>query len=109
MEKTLDDISRPAPVPAPVRLSDVARAELTAKAHKAYSPVDNVCVALEPLGSDHIRNMRKRTGLSQAEFATKYGFNLSTLKKWEQGQSLPTGGAQALLRECAGEPQMEVA
>jgi DNA-binding XRE family transcriptional regulator len=34
-----------------------------------------------------VRKMRLRTGLSQAQFATKFGFPPATLRNWEQGRS----------------------
>lgn len=37
----------------------------------------------------HVRELRDSTGLTQAAFAKKYGIPLSTLRKWEQGESSP--------------------
>ncbi len=36
-----------------------------------------------------IRELRNKTGLSQREFAKRYGIPLSTLRKWEQGDAKP--------------------
>ena len=36
-----------------------------------------------------IRELRDFTGLSQSAFAKRYGIPLSTLRKWEQGESSP--------------------
>lgn len=36
-----------------------------------------------------IKDFRKETGLSQVEFAKKYGFNLRTLQDWEQERCNP--------------------
>lgn len=36
-----------------------------------------------------IKHLRKMLGLSQSQFAKTYGFNLDTLKKWEQGAHSP--------------------
>ena len=36
-----------------------------------------------------IKELRIKTGLSQREFASKYGIPLSTLRKWEQGEAKP--------------------
>lgn len=36
-----------------------------------------------------IRELRDSTGMSQAEFAKTYGIPISTLRKWEQGDSAP--------------------
>lgn len=37
----------------------------------------------------HIRELRDKTGLTQKAFAQRYGIPLSTLRKWEQGESSP--------------------
>lgn len=44
------------------------------------------------------RGVRKRLGLSQADFAAKIGVSLNTIRNWEQGKRGPTGAAIALLR-----------
>lgn len=36
-----------------------------------------------------IRELRDATGMTQKEFAQMYGIPLSTLRKWEQGESSP--------------------
>lgn len=36
-----------------------------------------------------IKELRLETGLTQKEFAGRYGIPLSTLRKWEQGDSFP--------------------
>ena len=60
-----------------------------------------------------IKEMRAKTGMTQKEFADTYGIPVSTLRKWEQGESTPpeyvTGmiaralpGTDSELREIAG-------
>jgi putative transcriptional regulator len=41
--------------------------------------------------------IRRKTGLSQARFAKRYGIKLRTLQDWEQGRYRPTTMARALL------------
>ena len=36
-----------------------------------------------------VKELRKKTGLSQSKFAEKYKINLWTLKNWEQGKGEP--------------------
>lgn len=36
-----------------------------------------------------IKELRENTGLTQTAFAMKYGIPVSTLRKWEQGESRP--------------------
>jgi putative transcriptional regulator len=51
-----------------------------------------------------VRAMRKRLGLSQAAFATKFGFQPATLRNWEQGRTRPDGPARVLLAVIARHP-----
>lgn len=44
-----------------------------------------------------VREIRSQTGLSQTEFAKRYGFSVSTLRKWEQGKRTPDRSAKILL------------
>jgi putative transcriptional regulator len=37
-----------------------------------------------------VRAIREKLGLSQAEFAAKFGFPLATLRGWEQGRREPS-------------------
>lgn len=39
--------------------------------------------------SDRIKELRKKTGLSQSKFAAKFGIPVRTLQQWEQGISAP--------------------
>jgi putative transcriptional regulator len=41
--------------------------------------------------------IRERTGLSQSDFARRYGFSKRTLQEWEQMRREPTGAARVLL------------
>jgi putative transcriptional regulator len=48
--------------------------------------------------------IRKKLRLSQAEFATRFGFKLDALQNWEQGRRRPDGAARAFLRVIEREP-----
>jgi putative transcriptional regulator len=50
------------------------------------------------LGGDDIRALRKRSGMTQQQFATAFGIGLGTLQKWERGERRPSGAAKSLLR-----------
>ena len=45
-----------------------------------------------------VRRVRRRAGLSQAEFARRIGISVATVRGWEQGKLLPQGAARAVLR-----------
>jgi putative transcriptional regulator len=44
-----------------------------------------------------VAEIRERTGLSQARFATLLGVSVRTLQDWEQGRRAPSGAARTLL------------
>ena len=52
-----------------------------------------------------IKAIRGRLGLTQQEFASRFGFNITTLSHWEQGRRVPDGTARAYLRVIDREPQ----
>ena len=39
--------------------------------------------------SEKIKELRKKTGLSQSKFSAKFGIPVRTLQQWEQGISAP--------------------
>src|SRR3989344_2777516 len=39
----------------------------------------------------NVRAIRRKSGLSQSQFAALIGVNLRTLQNWEQGRTRPTG------------------
>lgn len=52
-----------------------------------------------------VRAVRRQLGLSQTEFASKFGFQPATLKNWEQGRTRPDGPARVLLTVIARHPE----
>jgi len=52
-----------------------------------------------------VREVRTRMGLSQAQFATKFGFPPATLRNWEQGRSRPDASTRVLLAVIAKHPE----
>jgi predicted RNase H-like HicB family nuclease len=49
---------------------------------------------------------RKRTGLSQSNFARAIGIGIGTLRNWEQGRVKPKGTAETLLRIIERHPEI---
>ena len=45
-----------------------------------------------------VANIRKKTKMTQREFSKSFSIPLSTLRQWEQGQRVPQGPAQTLLK-----------
>ena len=53
----------------------------------------------------NVRDVRQRMGLSQAQFATKFGFPPATLRNWEQGRARPDTPTRVLLAVIAEHPE----
>lgn len=51
-----------------------------------------------------VRAIRRRLGLTQAEFARRFGFSPGSVRNWEQGHRTPQGPARVLLRVIDREP-----
>ena len=52
---------------------------------------------------------RRKTGLSQSQFAQLIGVSVRTLQGWEQGRKEPSGAARTLLAVAAMNPQAVLA
>ena len=51
------------------------------------------------------RAIRRKLGMSQAEFARSFLLNVRTVQDWEQGRAQPEGPARVLLTIIAREPE----
>lgn len=52
---------------------------------------------------------RRKTGLSQSQFAALMGVSVRTLQGWEQGRKQPSGAARTLLAIASMNPRALVA
>jgi putative transcriptional regulator len=50
------------------------------------------------------RAVRRKLGLTQEQFAARFGIPLPTLRGWEQGNRAPRGSARILLRVIERDP-----
>jgi putative transcriptional regulator len=66
---------------------------------------DNVRVRLVKVPEVDVRKVRTKMGLSQAQFAIKFGFPPATLRNWEQGRSRPDAPTRVLLAVIARHPE----
>lgn len=55
-----------------------------------------------------VKTIRNRTGLTQKDFASTFGFGVDQLKQWEQGRSRPVQAMRAYLLLINSEPQKMV-
>lgn len=52
-----------------------------------------------------VKAIRTKLGLTQQGFAARFGFNINTLRHWEQGRRLPEGPTRAYLLVIDREPE----
>ena len=52
-----------------------------------------------------VRAIRAKLGMTQEEFAGRFGFSINTLRHWEQGKRRPEGAARAYLLVIARVPK----
>lgn len=95
------------------RLAAMKETEVVARARKDRDarPVSRARLSefqRVTLTPKEIRNIRRRSGLSQTAFTTRYGLNLRTLQDWEQGRAQPDGPARAYLLVIDREPRAVV-
>lgn len=67
-------------------------------------PVRVTMVSVERRPMVDVRALRRKLGLSQSEFATRFGFAPATVRNWEQGRTQPDGPARTLLAVIAHHP-----
>jgi putative transcriptional regulator len=52
-----------------------------------------------------VQGIRERMGLSQSEFARRFGFARASVRNWEQGRREPEGPARILLAVIEDNPR----
>jgi len=52
----------------------------------------------------NVAGLRQRMGLTQEQFAARFGFSVATLRHWERGDRKPQGAALVLLNVIEREP-----
>ena len=72
----------------------IARGEMDSASYRLHVPT-----------KINVRAMRQKLGMTQEEFAIRYGLTLARVRDWEQGRSAPDGAARAYLRVIEKEPE----
>jgi putative transcriptional regulator len=52
-----------------------------------------------------VKALRRALGLTQEEFAARYGIPIGTLRDWEQGRTQPDRPARAYIKVIASNPE----
>ena len=87
---------------------DPARVDATTDEDIAAHQVADEAEAMQD-AAKFARRVRKRLGLSQAEFSRRIDVSLDTIRNWEQGKRCPTGAAKALLKVLDKAPEAALA
>ena len=61
---------------------------------------------VHPPSDVDVRELRKRLGLTQQEFAAEFGFGLARVRDWEQGRSQPDGALRSYLKVIERDPKL---
>jgi putative transcriptional regulator len=108
VQKTRDDLDLSAVDWSALKKVSDARIEAQALAADDCPPFTDDEIAratwVRPVVADDVKAIRGRLGLSQEQFAARFGFSVETLRNYEQGHRRPTGPASVLLRVIASEP-----
>ncbi|MBR1152873.1 DNA-binding transcriptional regulator [Bradyrhizobium sp. JYMT SZCCT0428] len=67
--------------------------------------VPAAAAAVENAPLPAVRDLRRRSRLTQLEFAARLGVPVETIRNWEQGKRAPRGPARALLAVIAHSPE----
>ena len=87
---------------------DPVRVDATTEADLARQAASDEAEAMQE-AAKFARRVRKRLGLSQAEFSERIDVSLDTIRNWEQGKRSPTGAAKALLKVLDKAPEAALA
>ncbi len=66
---------------------------------------ERVRVSLVHVPEVDLRKLRQKMGLSQTQFAAKFGLPPATLRNWEQGRARPDAPTKVLLAVIARHPE----
>ncbi len=72
----------------------IARGEADPTTYRIHVPTDV-----------DVRKIRQQLGLSQDEFAARFGLSVATVREWEQNRRRPEGAARVLLTVIEKEPE----
>jgi putative transcriptional regulator len=90
----------------PLNKTDLAKYEATRDlAAELLQSVREMKAGHVQVVSSPVIEARKKTGLSQSQFAALMGVSVRTLQGWEQGRKQPSGAARTLLAIASTNPK----
>lgn len=87
---------------------DTDRVDATTEEEIAHQKAVDKAEAMQD-AAKFAQKVRKRLGLTQAEFSLRIGVSVDTIRNWEQGKRCPTGAAQSLLKILNKAPEISLA
>jgi putative transcriptional regulator len=63
----------------------------------SHAKGEKVAVKVYKPESVDVSDLRRRMGMTQEQFAARFGFSVATLRHWERGDRSPQGAALVLL------------
>ena len=87
---------------------DTLRVDATTEEEIAHQQAKDEAEAMQD-AAKFARRVRKRLGLTQAEFSLCIGVSIDTIRNWEQGKRHPTGAAHSLLKILDKAPESALA
>lgn len=87
---------------------DAARVDATTEEDIARHIAEDEAEAMQDVAK-YARRVRRRLGLSQADFSRRIDVSIDTIRNWEQGKRSPTGAAKALLKVLDKAPEAALA
>jgi putative transcriptional regulator len=108
MKATTKRLAKTMAAPAPRKRSTVGQHIIEGLEQAiAWTRGDNTNVRVTPVHVPNVdvKQIRTKMRLSQAKFATKFGFSPATLRNWEQGRSRPDAPTRVLLAVIAKHPE----
>lgn len=71
----------------------------------AHAKGKKVAVKIYKPETVNVSALRQRMGMTQEQFAARFGFSVATLRHWERGDRTPKGAALVLLNVIQRAPK----
>jgi putative transcriptional regulator len=97
-----------APATMAIGRIDAVRVDATSEEEIAAQQAADEAEAMQD-AARFARRVRRRLGLSQADFSRRIEVSIDTIRNWEQGKRSPTGAAKALLKVLDKAPEAALA
>lgn len=108
MKKVRVTLNLADPSQIPTGRADLARIDATTEEDIARQAATDDAEAMQD-AARFAKRVRRRLGLSQAQFSERIDVPIETIRNWEQGKRSPTGAAKSLLKILDKAPEVALA